>query len=158
MHYFLDELLLVRGVTATIYNSVKDHLTVYGQGQVNVNTASIVVLMALGLDKKLADKVLLFRAGKDGVEETDDDNAFTGSTNVVPQLSQFTPLSPQDLTILSQFASSGLVNAVSEYFTVFAEAGYGYKKGSQNITCVFQRIPLEDTGYGTLAKFWRIAQ
>jgi type II secretory pathway component PulK len=154
----LDELLLVRGVTVTIYNSVKDHLTIYGQGQVNVNTAPNEVLMALGLDKKLADKILLFRSGKDGVEETEDDNVFAGSASIVPQLSQFTPLSPEELTILSQFASSGLVNAVSEYFTVFAQAGYGYKKGTQSVTCVFQRFPLEAGGYGTEVKYWRIAQ
>ncbi|MEK7850183.1 MAG: hypothetical protein AAB213_05160 [Candidatus Omnitrophota bacterium] len=154
----LDELLLVRGVTATLYNSVKDHLTIYGQGQVNINTAPAVVLLALGLEKKMVDKALSFRAGKDGEEATEDDNVFTGTANIVPQLSQFTPLSPEELTILSQFASSGLVGVVSEYFTVFSEAGYGYKKDTRSVTCVFQRIPLEDKGYGTQAKFWRISQ
>ncbi len=154
----LDELLLVRGVTATIYNSVKNHLTIYGQGRVNVNTAATAALMALGLDKKLADKILLFRAGKDGVEGTEDDNVFVGSTNIVPQLSQFMSLSPEELTLLSQFASSGLVSAASEYFTVFAQAGYGYKKGTQSVTCVFQRIPVEGGEYGTQVKYWRIAQ
>jgi len=154
----LDELLLVRGVTATIYNIVKDRLTIYGQGQVNVNTASTEVLMALGLDKKLADKIVLFRAGKDGVEGTEDDNVFSGSTNIVPQLSQFTPLSPEELTILSQFASSGLVSVVSEYFTVFSQAGYGYKKGTQSVTCVLQRIPQLGGGFVTKLKYWRIAQ
>ena len=153
----LDELLLVRGVTATIYNSAKDNLTIYGQGKVNVNTAATVVLMVLGLDKKLVDKVLLFRAGKDGVEGSEDDNVFSGSTNIAPQLSQFTPLSPEELTLLSQFASSGLVSAKSEYFTVFSQAGYGYKKGVQSVTCVFQRMPQEGGWYGTKVKYWRIA-
>ncbi len=154
----LDELLLVRGVTATIYNSVKDHLTIYGQGQVNINTAESIVLKSLGLDKKLADKVMLFRAGQDGEDRTEDDNVFTGTANIVPQLSQFTQLSPEELTILSQFASSGFVGVTSEYFTVFSKAGYGYKKGARSVVCVFQRILLEGGGYGTQARFWRIAQ
>lgn len=44
----VEELLLVSGMTQALYAALKPYLTVYGSGAVNVNTASSVVLQALG--------------------------------------------------------------------------------------------------------------
>lgn len=52
----LDELLLVQGITPEIFfgaegkPGIRDFLTVYGDGQININTAPKMVLMALSVD------------------------------------------------------------------------------------------------------------
>lgn len=54
----VEELLLVDGVTPEVYNSIKDHVTVYGnkEGKVNINTASERVLRAIfASDKNILD-------------------------------------------------------------------------------------------------------
>ena len=53
----LDELLLVKGVTRDIFDKVKDRVTVYGTGQVNINTAGMRVLQSLGMSEELAEKI-----------------------------------------------------------------------------------------------------
>ena len=51
----IEELLLVDGVTPEIYNSIKDYVTVYGNGQLNINTASERVLRAIFGSAKLVN-------------------------------------------------------------------------------------------------------
>jgi type II secretory pathway component PulK len=56
----VEELLLVDGMTPEIYNSIRDHVTVYGEGEgkgkVNINTASERVLRALfGCNRNIID-------------------------------------------------------------------------------------------------------
>jgi len=69
----VEELLLVKGMTAGIFTGISDRITVYGtNGGVNINTADPVILRALAgtrKDTQAADaegfvrKVLEFRAG-----------------------------------------------------------------------------------------------
>ncbi|HEO63663.1 MAG TPA: hypothetical protein ENN78_00130, partial [Candidatus Omnitrophica bacterium] len=85
----LEELLLVKGVTHKLYYgkdedgkikyALKDFLTVYGEGSVNINTAPEPVLSALfGEDfKELASKVCAYRRGADGIIGTKDDRWFS---------------------------------------------------------------------------------
>jgi general secretion pathway protein K len=51
----VEELLLVDGVTPEIYNSIKDYVTVHGDGQININTASERVLCAIFRSAKLVN-------------------------------------------------------------------------------------------------------
>ena len=44
----VDELRLVPGITNELFSALEPYVTVYGQGAVNINTASAVVLDALG--------------------------------------------------------------------------------------------------------------
>ena len=78
----LEELLLVKWMTRVKYEKLLPYLTSYGDGKVNINTASGVVLYALGLDHVLVDKVLETRRGKDGIEATADDLFFTKTFDV----------------------------------------------------------------------------
>jgi hypothetical protein len=55
---------------------------------VNINTASEAVLFALGLDEDVARKIILYRAGKDGISGTLDDNVFVSSSDIFPRLTQ----------------------------------------------------------------------
>jgi type II secretory pathway component PulK len=84
----LDELLLVKGFSDNVFEKIKDYVTIYGEGRVNINTASEAVLFALGLDEDIAAKIILYRAGKDGVEGNLDDNVFVSNSEIVPRLAQ----------------------------------------------------------------------
>lgn len=84
----LDELLLVRGMTQEIFDKIKGYITIYPIEatalQVNVNTASKTVLLALSRAKadetgqmaadSLVDAIIEYRAGDNGEEATEDDN------------------------------------------------------------------------------------
>ncbi|MFH0918151.1 MAG: hypothetical protein V1830_03350, partial [Candidatus Omnitrophota bacterium] len=84
----LDELLLVKGFDDNVFEKIKDYVTIYGEGRVNINTTSEIVLCALGLDEDIANKIILYRAGPDGVDGTADDNVFVSNSEIVPRLSQ----------------------------------------------------------------------
>jgi general secretion pathway protein K len=102
----LQELLMVKGVTAPIYwgpdymdhvvpsyqtrdkfgrqesmptNSVGlvDLFTPISSGKVNINTASASVLQLLGMDETTAKLIVQQRAGPDGQDGTDDDVPFS---------------------------------------------------------------------------------
>jgi type II secretory pathway component PulK len=83
------ELVLVKGFTSEIIDKIKPYLTVYGDGRVNINTASFPVLHALfgpgfpGLAGKIAD----YRAGADGIPGTKDDRWFSIGPVVVDRAS-----------------------------------------------------------------------
>jgi general secretion pathway protein K len=60
----LDELALVKGFTPEVLRLVTPHLAVNGEEQLNINTASVAVLMSLDplIDQKLAEKIVTMRA------------------------------------------------------------------------------------------------
>ncbi|MCX5694080.1 MAG: type II secretion system protein GspK [Candidatus Omnitrophica bacterium] len=104
----LEELLLVKGFSENIFEKIKDYVTIYGEGRVNINTTNAAVLFALGLDEDTANKVILYRAGKDGLRGTLDDNVFVSGAEIVPKLSQAYAFSPSQIEQLNQVAVSFL--------------------------------------------------
>lgn len=70
---YKEALLLVDGITKEIFDQVRDYITVYSDGSINVNTASVEVLNATGLNGSAINN---FRMGRDNKECTADDNAF----------------------------------------------------------------------------------
>ena len=52
----LDEILLVKGMNKEMYDKLINYVTIYGDGAVNINTASKEVLEALGLPDSLGGK------------------------------------------------------------------------------------------------------
>jgi type II secretory pathway component PulK len=93
----LDELLLIKGIDENVFEKIKDYVTIYGNGKVNINTTSGVVLLSLGLDENIVNKIILYRLGEDGIEATDDDNIFTINTEIVSKLSQFYQLAAPEI-------------------------------------------------------------
>lgn len=118
------EILLVKGVTCEIFDKVKDFITIYGGGAVNINTASSEVLIALGLDEALVNKIILFRCGDDKIPGSADDNVFADTSEVVSRLSQAYQLSESDAARLSNFISSASIAAVSNNFTIKSTARF----------------------------------
>ena len=56
----IEEILLVKDVTPEIFHSIKNYITVYGNGTININTAPRVVLVSV-LGDKIADYIINFR-------------------------------------------------------------------------------------------------
>jgi len=85
----VSELLLVKGMTAAIFNDIKDYVTVFPQSgsfRVNLDTASEPVLKALARSwtgpktntdisqaDSLAEKIVSYRRGPDDIDGTEDD-------------------------------------------------------------------------------------
>ncbi len=74
--YAKEDLLAVKDMTADVYDLMKDLVTVYGDGRININTVSPEVLSVLGASQGFISAVEGYRAGEDGVEGTADDRVF----------------------------------------------------------------------------------
>ncbi len=109
-----EELLLVRDVDREIFENIRGYITVYGSGMVNINTAPRQVLLAVGLDGRMADGILSFRKGKDGMTGTPDDGIFESTAVILPKMSQYMKMSPSDVSRVSA--------AVERYITVGSTA------------------------------------
>jgi general secretion pathway protein K len=130
----LDELLLVRGMDENVFKKIRNYITIYGNGKININTAQRPVLIAAGLSPETADLLEAFRNGKDGVPGTTDDGVFTDIGDLTAKLSAENRLSDAQLTELSTLAP--LSGVVSQYFTVTAVASLGRGVASQSVTAV----------------------
>ena len=141
----LEEILLVKGITPDIFKSIQDEITLYGAGSVNINTADKPVLVTLGISDTLADKIINFRNGNDGMPATNDDNIFTAQGNIVKGLQSGQKLSQEDINQLTNLVGTGLLSVHSDNFR-----GKSYGKTSSDsmvIDFVFARD-------GSI-KFWR---
>lgn len=104
----ISELLLVKGVTAAMYNGgaetqgatprgfgfspfqnnsyafgLKDVFTPFSDGRININTADANVLQLIpGVDEATAEDIIKARAGPDGVDGTADDTPFKSTGEV----------------------------------------------------------------------------
>lgn len=111
-----EELLLVRGVTAALYSALEPHITVYGNGAVNLNTAGRTVLRSLGLADPLIDKVVQCRYGPDGIPGTEDDVPFETVAGIVDTVRQEVGLSETEARELSQFIRRQRITVRSNNF------------------------------------------
>ncbi len=62
----ISELLMIEGVTDEVYEKISQHLTVYSDGKININTANKEVLVCLdnGIDEGIAEVIIQFREEK----------------------------------------------------------------------------------------------
>lgn len=55
----IEELLLVKGITSLIFDEIRDGVTVFGSGKVNLNFASRDILSSIpGLDEAMVDEIV----------------------------------------------------------------------------------------------------
>ena len=134
----LEEALLVKGMRADIFGKIRGYITVYGDGKVNVNTASKEILLALGLKEDLVDKIILFRQGEDEISGTVDDNVFKVHSEIVPGLSQFAHLSDSEIAELSRIVENNLV-INSNNFMIRCIARLHNRKNIHEVICVVDR-------------------
>ena len=142
----LEELLLIRGVTQDLFAKIKDYLTVYPKPAnrliVNFETASLPVLQAIGRSfiggyarltaddaDSIAQKIVNFRRGDDGIEATGDDRRL-------------------DLAALGLTATQNILyqrilsykTVQSSYFSIFSHGTF--KTSTVNLKAVIRRQDL----------------
>lgn len=119
----LDELLLVRGVTKTLFYGTSEtpgisrYLTVHGEGKVNINTADPLVLRALSanLDEKMVEAMLVYR------EDREMDLSQPGWYKGVPGMS-------------SEVVMDDLITTSSRHFEIRADGVLGtLRKGVRGL-------------------------
>ncbi len=132
-----DELLLVKGIDRPMVDVLRNYLTVYGAGKVNINTASKPVLMALGLDEAVADKVLKVRRGNDGIEATPDDHIFYRSFDIAAEVGNGVKIEPDEMRAIDQLNLRGLLTTNSFYYTIESNSFWDRSRDKKNIICVF---------------------
>ncbi len=117
----LDELLLVKGLDEDSALKLFPYLTVYGSGRVNINTASRPVLIGLGLDDELADKILLARRGRDAVEATSDDFIFLRTFDIASELSGMVKLNSAEIAQIDRLNQDNRLDVNSLLYSIHAE-------------------------------------
>jgi len=133
----IDELLLVRGFNAETYMLVKPFVTIYGDGQVNVNTASREVLIALGLSEILADKLLSVRWGADLLESTADDYIFYKTFDIGSELEKFVELSEDEKKLLERINANALIKTNSAYYSITSIAKLDNDLDTHRVECIY---------------------
>ncbi|MCX5696833.1 MAG: helix-hairpin-helix domain-containing protein [Candidatus Omnitrophica bacterium] len=113
-----EEILLVEGLTEKTFDGCKDYITVYSDGPVNINTASVPVMAALGMDESLISSIESFRQGPDKQEATADDVIFEDTGEIINKLRSFAALSGAQESLLVSLISQGLISTGSKNFTL----------------------------------------
>lgn len=137
----VEELLLVKGMTNELYEDIKEYITTYSNGKININTASEIVINALINDQQntytvFIEKVLQHRRGPDEVLGTADDGIFlnTGDLRLLAQESE----EEQRINSLT-----GFLTFKSSNYRIISHADYD--KVQREIECVFYKDPAQST-------------
>lgn len=114
-----EELLLLESLDDEILAQISPFITVKSNGKVNINTASKEVLVCLGLEDDLADTIISFRDGPDGLAASLDDQIFKNKSEIIGVLRDFEALSAsweQQLVV-----ALGWLDVGGEIFSLIAE-------------------------------------
>jgi type II secretory pathway component PulK len=134
----LEEICLVKGMSRDIFEHIKEYITIYGSGKININTASREVLVALGLDESIVARILAFRCGPDGVIGTADDNVFEDASGIVAAFSQNVRLTDSEIAGLNA-AQDQFLTTRSDNFMVRCIAKLHNRKDPSGFICVINR-------------------
>lgn len=107
----IEELALVRGMGPETVRRLAPWVTVFGEGRVNINTAPVEVLEALGGDRGLALKIQRFRQGADGIDGTADDRVFESLEKVRVDLAEREDIGLEEAVVLDRILRSGDVRS-----------------------------------------------
>lgn len=122
----IEELLLVKGMTPEIFESIKEYITVYTDGKININTATVRVLRAFGLSDQSIGTIILIRNGADNVAGTKDDGCFDSIGATADQIGR---------TVLSE----NYFTTKSNYFRIESRGMVDRSKIGRRIDCVVDR-------------------
>lgn len=144
-----EELLQVKGVGPEIFNKVKDFITIYGDGTVNINTADSEVLQIIGIDKDVAEKIINMR-GKSGAEQGSDTQAggLTDADSIMEAINNEGGFSGGGVLGLQGAIGAGLLGSESYNFRGYASGRLAGKTRSVIIEFVYDRS-------GKTIKYWR---
>lgn len=120
--YFLSEVLLVKNFDKELYEKIKDKITIFGDGKVNINTASKDVLKCFGVNDILAEKIIVYRKGLDGKEGTEDDAVFPSESLVIDLLNNRENLFLEEVSVLTRIIGAQVFCVYSNNFSGWARA------------------------------------
>lgn len=117
-----DELRLVKGMTRKVFDEVIPYVTIFGDGKININTASREVLLALGLDASIADKILIARRGNDHQEATEDDFIFQKTFDVVSEMKSFIDVQSFEADQIDRLNKEAKLKTASSFYRITCSA------------------------------------
>jgi len=133
----LDEIRLIKGVTPEVFERLIDYVTVYGNGEININTASWPVLVALGFTEEQAGIIEGIRRGPDGNMGTLDDYFFPDTGTLSSKLIELQGLEGPEVEALNTLLSTISLTTRSFIFRVESTAKRPESRENNRITCVF---------------------
>jgi hypothetical protein len=112
-----ESLLSIDGFTAERYNKIKDFITVFGSGSLNVNTAAEEALLAVGFDDTVVSQICQLRAGQDGQDGTGDDELFKDMGEFADKIT----FSSQQKALLKELLSTGTLTTLPDTLRLEAD-------------------------------------
>ncbi len=136
----LDELLLVEGMRQDILERLRYFVTVYGDGRVNVNTATFPVLYAIGFAGDVAKDIIEKRVGRDDVEGTADDVTFRSTEDFAAAMSVSSAFTDNDALFAHELHGNQKITTTSDFYSINAK-GYTVGGKQQNtVRCVYDAV------------------
>ena len=134
----IDELLLVKGLTAEVFEKIRPFVTIYGNGRVNVNTAPRAVLYAMGFSAEAVAHIDRCRVGEDGKNGTADDTYFTSASQIPATVMAVTgrELDVSQTVVLDGLIAADRVGVGSEYFSVTSRGVLASSGASADVEAV----------------------
>ncbi len=134
-----DEVRLIKGMTGEIFDQVFPYITVYGDGQVNINTAPKEVLYALGMDNSLIEKIFLARRGVDHEDGTADDYIFQKSFDIVSELRNFTDIQSFEADEIDRLNREMKLKTTSIFFRIESHGVFRRENQPMKVTCIYNQ-------------------
>lgn len=140
----LEELSMIDGFKPETVNKLKDYVTIYGDGAININTAPKEILQAFGLSEESAQDILSYRKGADGKIATEDDKAILeiNELNAEPAMSEIfrgRTLSPEDAALINKLITTLMLTTKSQFYKIASSGTVG--KVTKSIITVIQINP-----------------
>jgi general secretion pathway protein K len=133
----LEELLLVYGMAEDFLERIRPFVTVYGDGMVNINTAPREVLLSLGLDPVVVDKVFNVRRGLDKIEATTDDFIFRQSYDIASEIKSFLQMDLWEVDQIDHLNTTGKLKTSSGFFFIQSQAQLSNSQGKLSARAIY---------------------
>jgi hypothetical protein len=133
----IEELLLVDGMHRMTFARIRDHVTVFGDGKVNVNTADHEVFAALGVSRELAEKIIRYRhSGEGGGLRVFRD---TQDLHKALEAERETEGFEEHMRNIDNLVLSGNIKTRAEVFSFLCAGKLDRGTAEGNLLCVFDR-------------------
>ncbi|MBU1083544.1 MAG: general secretion pathway protein GspK, partial [Candidatus Omnitrophica bacterium] len=120
--YPKEQILVLDDIEEEDYEEIKDLITVYGNGRININTCSEEMMGYLELDDTLISRIIEFRMGEDGEMYTPDDGVFESDAAIAGALKEKIYLTEREQQELNMMAGQRLFSVRSDVYRIESEA------------------------------------
>ena len=126
----IEELTLVKGVTPQIFDLIRDHLTIYGSGKVNVNFASKEVLLYVpAITEEIADSIIQLRKKRGNIKTLSALKEIFRHFGIIgkdyEEAMKYLTLDSSEYIVINSIASSGKIKSG---YRLLVLRGMGYCK------------------------------